>query len=226
MTLRVAKTAHASNGVRHRVVKHVDEAVRRFRRSIGRRGERSDNRNGYLAGGDLSERLTRRPRRGHAVGDDAIDGSSCTRQRDAEAASHESSDPAITRPMPFRKDEETHFAAVDSVDCLDQGPQLSASEAGPLRDERKSCKSRERRNRWNSAPVSFASRNDSLGTSYQREANRDVEDRLMVHHHDAAFPRNGAVNREPDAADHASHPKYCSSVESQPRTDDCSTIAR
>jgi hypothetical protein len=48
----------------------------------------------------------------------------------------------------------------------------------------------------------------------------------MVHHHDAAFPRNGAVNNKPDAAHHTSHPHYRPGVEPQPRPDHRSTISR
>jgi len=221
-----AKPAHASESVRHRVVKHTDERIRRFRRPVCRRGERSDYRNGYAAAGNLSERLTRGARRGHAVGDDAIDGSTRTRERDAEAASHETPDLAIARPMPFGIEKETRVPAIHPTDCLEEGPQFHAGKAGPLRDERKSCKSRQRRNSWNSAPVPVASRYDRLGTGNQPDANGDIEDRLMVHHHDAAFARNGAVNREPDATDHACHPEYRSSMEPQPRTDECSTLSR
>ena len=220
-----AKPAHASERVRHRVVKHTDERIRRFRRPVCRRGERSDYRNGYAAAGNLSERLTRGARRGHAVGDDAIDGSTRTRERDAEAASHETPDLAIARPMPFGIEKETRVPAIHPTDCLEEGPQFHAGKAGPLRDERKSCKSRQRRNAWNSAPVPVAGRNDRLGTGNQRDANRDVEDRLMVHHYDAAFPRDGAVNREPDASHYASHPNRRPGVEPQPRADDCCTIA-
>ncbi len=227
MTLGVpAKRAHASESVRHRVVKHVDEDVHRFRRPISRRGERSDDRNCYSAAGDLSERLTRRACRRHPVGDDAIDWSSCTCQRDPEAASHETADLAIARPMPFGIEKETCLPAIHPADRLEQGPKFSATKAGPLRDERKTCKSRQRRNAWNSAPVPVASRNDRLGTGNQPDAYRDVEDRLMVHHHNAAFPRNGAVNREPDATDHTRHPKRRPGQEPQPRADHCGTIPR
>jgi len=219
------KPAHAGERVRHRVAKHVDEDVRGFRRRIGGRRERSDYRNCYGTAGDLTECLTRRACRGHAVGDNAIYGSPRTRHRDAEAAAHETPDLPIARPMAFGIEEETRLAAIDPIDRLDQGPQFSARSAGPLRYERKSCKSRQRRNAWNSAPVPVAGRNDRLGTGNQRDANRDVEDRLMVHHYDAAFPRDGAVNREPDASHYASHPNRRAGVEPQPRADDCCTIA-
>jgi len=227
MTLGVpAKPAHPSESVRHRVVKHVHERVRRFRRPIGRRGERSNDRNRYVAAGDLSERLTRRACRRHTVGYDAIHRATCPCQRDAESASHESADPAVTRPVPFGEDEQAHFTTIDPVDGLDQGLEFGAREAGPLRDERKSCKSRQRRNGRNAAPVAVTSRYQGLGTRNQREANRDVEDRLMIHHDDAAFPRNRAMNREPHARDHAGQPQRRPGVEPQPGADHCCTIAR
>ena len=227
MTLGVtAEPAHLGESVRHRVVKHIDERVRRFRQPVGRWGERSDYRNGYIAAGDLSERLTRGACRGHAVGDDAIHRPTRTGQRDAEAAPHESANPPITRPMTFWENQQTRFTAIDPVDGLDEGLQFGPRKAGPLRDERKSCKSRQWRNGRNAAPVPVASRNECLGTRNQREANGDIEDRLMVHHDDAAFPRNFAVNRKPHATHHASHPQYRSGVGPEPRADECSTIAR
>jgi hypothetical protein len=42
----------------------------------------------------------------------------------------------------------------------------------------------------------------------------------MIHHHDTAFPPNGALNRKTDASYHAGHPKRHPGVEPQPRPND------
>src|SRR6185437_5073332 len=207
----------------HVFVQRVNEGVGIS--MVGRR-ERAGDHDVHLTVGEADERFPDVAGVRHAIGHDAVHGTPRSRENDSQAAAHEAANGAVASAVSFGKDEQRLFAAVQALDGGRQHGEFLARRRTLLGHEGKTRQPAERGDAGNAPPVAVTGEDDELRADDGVEGDGDVEQRLVVHHHDAALRGGWAPHGDADVRDGASESQGDAGVQFEPRAHDGVAMAR
>ena len=182
---------------------------------VGRR-QRSPDDDAHVAVREGMYGFPDRPCVPEAIRNDIIDWALSSLQNEPQPATHEGQDGSVGRSVAFGVDDQSSLSIGEIPDGLQQPRNFGLRRPRLLRHEGEPAELCERGDARDSVAISFARGNHRLRSPGGVDRDGDVEQRLVVHHQQAALSGCRTVRRYPNAAEHAGDRERDFREEAQP----------